>query len=113
VRTIRKPIRTTIDEELLIAVKKEAVEQGINVNDVLEDLIEKFLAWKSMNNPEVKSSSMENVFNAISAETRIALARICESYNLSVTSTLYGFFQDVSDAISKVMLMANYTKKEK
>ena len=36
---MRKPFRTTLDEDLLTWLKKEAVNQGVNANDILETLI--------------------------------------------------------------------------
>jgi hypothetical protein len=36
---VRKPFRTTIDDELLSWVKKEAIDRGINANDILEEMI--------------------------------------------------------------------------
>lgn len=36
---MRKAFRTTIDEDVLLYLKKQAVEQGIHVNDIIENLV--------------------------------------------------------------------------
>jgi len=36
---MRKPFRTTIDDDLLSWVKKEAIDRGVNANDILEEMI--------------------------------------------------------------------------
>lgn len=44
---MRKPFRTTIDEELLNELKKEAIERNVNANDILEEYLSLFLSRKS------------------------------------------------------------------
>lgn len=36
---MRKPFRTTLDEDLLVRLKKMAVEKGVNVNDIIEFMV--------------------------------------------------------------------------
>ena len=36
---VRKPFRTTIDEEILHTLKTMALEQGVHVNDIIEHLV--------------------------------------------------------------------------
>lgn len=36
---MRKPFRTTIDEDILISLKKMAIENGVHVNDIIETLV--------------------------------------------------------------------------
>ena len=38
---MRKPFRTTIDENVLSELKKTALEQNINANDIIEELLRK------------------------------------------------------------------------
>ena len=40
---LRTGFTTTIEKELMENLKIEAIKQGINVNDILEKLIEKYL----------------------------------------------------------------------
>lgn len=36
---MRKAFRTTIDDDVLLYLKKQAVEQGVHVNDIIENLV--------------------------------------------------------------------------
>ena len=40
---MRIGFRTTIEEDLLSQIKIKAIEEKLNVNDILEQLIEKYL----------------------------------------------------------------------
>lgn len=41
---MKKKFTTTIDEKLLKNLKKKAIEEGKNVNTILEELIKKYLS---------------------------------------------------------------------
>jgi predicted HicB family RNase H-like nuclease len=45
--TLRVKITTTIEKELIERLKIEAIKQGKNVNDILEELIKNFLNGKA------------------------------------------------------------------
>lgn len=109
---MRIPIRTTIEESLLKEVKKQAIDQNCNVNDILENLIKRFIAWRDMNGNNAIDIDGNAALAAISSETRVALEKICSSYNLSVTTFLRSYIGDISKATAKVMLMANLSEKE-
>jgi hypothetical protein len=110
--TLRKAIRTTIDESLLKEVKKQAIDGGMNLNDVLEDIIEMFIVRQEMNSPSDKPINGDTLLAAMSSEIKVALAKVCSDYNLSLTDTLNSFLIDISDAISKTIYMANFSRKE-
>jgi predicted HicB family RNase H-like nuclease len=40
---LRVGFTTTLEEKLIAEIKIEAIKQGKNVNDILEELIEKYL----------------------------------------------------------------------
>lgn len=40
---LRVGFKTTIEKELIDKLKIDAIKQGLNVNDILEKLIEKYL----------------------------------------------------------------------
>ncbi len=40
---MRIGFKTTIDEELIKNLKMKALQKGVNVNDILEQLIDKYL----------------------------------------------------------------------
>ena len=42
-RRLRVGFRTTIDEDLLSKIKIKAIQEKVDVNDILEDLIRKYL----------------------------------------------------------------------
>ena len=40
---MKKPFRTTFDNEIIEAIKIIAIKKGVHVNDILEELMRKYL----------------------------------------------------------------------
>lgn len=58
---MRKPFRTTIDEELLITLKKWAVENNANANDIIENLIRDKIYQNYLNKNDDRISDMSEL----------------------------------------------------
>lgn len=111
---MRKAIRTTIEEDMLEAVKEVAKEKHCNVNDVLEELISMYIFWDKLNKPDnrIFDNSENQLQDGISSRIKVAIKEIIIDYGLSFEDCeLERFIDNISDACSSAIYMGNFARK--
>lgn len=111
---MRKAIRTTIEENMLNAVKGIAESRNCNVNDVLEEIISMYIFWQEFKTPKSKclDNSDNQLQNGISLRIELAIKEIVVDYGLSTENPeLRNFINKFSEACSSAIYMANFENK--
>lgn len=111
---MRKAIRTTIEEEMLEAVKQVAKEKHCNINDVLEELISMYIFWHKYSKPDsqVVDNSENQLQDGISNRIKVAIKEIIVDYGLSFAGfELERFIDKISDACGSAIYLGNFVKK--
>ena len=110
---MRKAIRTTIEEDMLEAVKDIAREKKCNINDVLEEIISMYIFWGKFSKPECKSidNSEGQLQEGLSNRIKVAIKTIIIDYGLSFSDyELEKFINKISDACSSAIYLGNFKK---
>ncbi len=111
---MKKAIRTTIDENLLEAVKKRAAEEHCNMNDVLEEIIRQYVLFNEMNDSETTELSfdVDTLRKAVSSELVKAIINICQKYHLVNHYAFNDFVIEISESIATAAFMSSFDQVE-
>lgn len=111
---MRKAIRTTIDENLLNAVKDKAKEENCNVNDILEEIIRQYILFDEMNDEDTVKLSFDSdvLHNAVKSELIKAIMGVCKKYHLTDHYMFTDFVYEISDSIATAAYMSSFYPNE-